>query len=814
MLRSIFGLAFALWAGTCCASETLNFAAPGPWVHAAILPRARAAGDQSAPVSVVLSDIQVKFEDGADDLYVEKAVRLQTAAGLPAGGVALTWRPDVETLTIHRLHIIRGDQVIDVLAKGQTFTVLRRETNLERAALDGVLTATLQPEGLQVGDIVDLAYTTRRQDPVLRGHYELIAGVLPGPATDRFRMRETWPAGAPVRWRATVGIDAPVIRRAAGRVELVVDEAHALRPDPPRGAPPRFAYMSVVETSDFHNWGEISSLMAPLYQKAATLPADSPLNAEVARIRSASADPKVQAAAALHLVQDRIRYLFLGMNQGGYVPADADATWSRRFGDCKGKTALLLALLQGLGIEAEPALVSTGAGDGMDERLPSLEMFDHVLVRARIAGKTYWLDGTRIGDRGLDDLQVPNFHWALPVQASGAALERLVVPPLDKPAVEAEMTVDATGGLDALALVHMKVVYRGDAAIALRLGLANVSESEAERKFKETQERENSRFEIKHVAFAYDPSVGEERIDVDGVSGMDWSADLDSGQRDYSTEGGVLGGRPDFAREPGPNQDAPYAVGYPSYGKSTEIVMLPRDGKGFSVIGDDVDTTVAGVAFKRRSRIDKGVFTMETVTRSIAPEFAAADAPAAKIALRDLSSVVVKVRAPSGYVISDREIKTLLSRKPTLASEFMDRGDARIWAGRYAEGVADLNHAVELKPGDAGFLNVRCWGRAMAGRDLDLALKDCNASLDIDPHNAGALDSRGFVYFRMRQYDKSIADLDAALKLSPRTAESLYVRGLAERGKGDRGRGDADVAAAKAISSTVAATYALYGIAP
>lgn len=814
MLRSIFGLAFALWAGACCASETLSFAAPGPWVRAATLPRVSAAGDQSAPIGVILSDIQVKFGADADELYVERALRLQTSAGLPAGGIALTWRPDVETLIIHRLHIIRGDQVIDVLAHGQAFTVLRRETNLERAALDGVLTASLQPEGLQVGDIVDLAYTTRRHDPVLQGHSEMVVGLSPGPATDRFRIREIWPAAAPVRWRATVGIDRPVISKAAGQVELVVDEAHARRPDPPRGAPARYAYLSVIETSDFHSWGEISSLMAPLYQKAAALSADSPLKAQIAKIRSASADPKAQAAAALHLVQDQIRYLYLGMNQGGYVPADADVTWSRRFGDCKGKTALLLALLQGLGIEAAPALVGAGAGDGMDERLPALELFDHVMVRARIAGKTYWLDGTRIDDRGLDDLQVPNFHWALPVQASGGALERLEVPPLGQPVVEVETTVDATGGLDALALLHVKVVYRGDAATALRLGLAAMSESDAERKFKETQERENTRFEVKHVRFAYDPAAGEERIDVDGVTSMDWSVDLDSGQRDYDTDGGVLGGTPDFARDPGPNRDAPYAVNYPSYGKITEIVMLPRDGKGFSVIGDDADTTIAGVAFKRRSRIDKGVFTMEATTRSIAPEFAAADAPAAKIALRDLSSVVVKVRAPSGYVISDREIKTLLSRTPTLASEFMDRGDARIWAGRYAEGVADLNHAVELKPGDAGFLNVRCWGRAMAGRDLDLALKDCNASLEIDPHNAAALDSRGFVYFRMRQYAKSVADLDAALKLSPRTAESLYVRGLAERGLGDRVRGDADVAAAKAVDSVVASTYALYGIAP
>src|SRR3546814_6282045 len=77
------------------------------------------------------------------------------------------------------------------------------------------------------------------------------------------------------------------------------------------------------------------------------------------------------------------------------TPATAEETWQRRYGDCKGKTALLLALLARLGIEAEAVLANNSGGDdGLDERLPNPGMFDHVLVRARIDGKTYWLDGT------------------------------------------------------------------------------------------------------------------------------------------------------------------------------------------------------------------------------------------------------------------------------------------------------------------------------------------------------------------------------------------------------------------------------------
>lgn len=89
-------------------------------------------------------------------------------------------------------------------------------------------------------------------------------------------------------------------------------------------------------------------------------------------------------------MQKQVRYLFLGMDGGGYRPATAETTWARRFGDCKAKTALLLALLQALDIEARPVLVQTGPSDGLETRLPRMGAFNHVLVEARLGGKPIW----------------------------------------------------------------------------------------------------------------------------------------------------------------------------------------------------------------------------------------------------------------------------------------------------------------------------------------------------------------------------------------------------------------------------------------
>ena len=325
----------------------------------------------------------------------------------------LEWDPQTDTPIVHKLHIIRGDQVIDALAGGKTFTVLRREKNLEIAMLDGRLTATLQLEGLRVGDIVDLATTVRRHEPALQGRSENFNIMSRPGVIGRFHVRDIWPASKPMRWRATDGIGAPTVVQSANGSELVVDLADVEAPQPPRDAPGRFNDTGLLEASQFSSWSEVSGLMAPFYAKASTLAPDSPLRAEVAKIKAGTADPKARALAALRLVEEQVRYVFLGMNNGGFVPADADTTWTRRFGDCKGKTALLLALLKALDIDAEPALVNTASGDALSETLPALEVFDHILVRAQIAGRTYWLDGTRLGDRDLDRIPIPNFQWAL-----------------------------------------------------------------------------------------------------------------------------------------------------------------------------------------------------------------------------------------------------------------------------------------------------------------------------------------------------------------------------------------------------------------
>src|SRR3546814_9438682 len=85
-------------------------------------------------------------------------------------------------------------------------------------------------------------------------------------------------------------------------------------------------------------------------------------------------------------------------------------------------------LLARLGIEAEAVLANNSGGDdGLDERLPNPGMFDHVLVRARIDGKTYWLDGTLPPVAGPGATPAIAYRWILPLTEAGGALEKIEI---------------------------------------------------------------------------------------------------------------------------------------------------------------------------------------------------------------------------------------------------------------------------------------------------------------------------------------------------------------------------------------------------
>jgi len=773
------------------------------WVKPVALPPADDKA-QDQPIAILLSDEQFDLTRGRQTVYNESAIRIQNPQGLAAGNISLPWRPDTDTLTVHKLVIRRGDKIIDVLASGQTFTVIRRETNLDMATLDGVLTANIQPEGLQVGDIIDMAFSISSSDPVLRGHVEAIAGGWGPVPIGRAHLRAQWPSDLPIRLRTTTAIPAikPIRNGAITSFEYSADDLKPI--EPPKGAPARYRLVRVIELTDFASWGDLAALLAPLYEKASVLSGGGTLQQEVARIRALSPDQKVQTEAALALVQDRVRYVALAMGAGGLVPADADTTWSRRFGDCKAKTAMLLAILHALGIQAEPVAANALSGDGVDARLPMIGLFNHVLVRATVGGRTYWLDGTRSGDTSLDRLTVPAFDWGLPlVVGKGAALTRMIPPPLDKPSMAVSIRIDARNGVTLPAPTHIEMTLRGDMAVMSNQSLSALAADVRDRSLRDYWRKAYDFVDVKTTKAAFDPKTSEQILSMDGLATMDWSSGT------YETDGTSLGYKANFTRDPGPNSDAPFAVDYPFFTKTTETILLPPGFEGSRAgTSSDVDQTIAGVEYKRRSTLADNIFTVEATARSIAPEFPAKEAPAAQTALRELADRGLSIRYPSRYRPTDGELSASLATTPKSAAAFVERGNNLLERGRYDDAIKDFTAALALDPKNALALAdrgiARVWKDDAVGAENDLS-----SAAEIDPRNAVIFRARGLAADRRGKPRDAIAAYTTALDIEPNNSFALIRRAAAYRAAGDNESALKDATAVLKADPTMIDAYLL-----
>lgn len=758
---------------------------PPAWVKPIPLPPASANASE-APISVVFSDQQVAFEPGRQTVYSEIAIKILTPQGLSAGNLSFPWRPETDVLTVHKLQIRRGNQVIDVLASGQTFTVLRREQNLENAVLDGVLTANIQPEGLQVGDIIDFAASVSSADPTLKGHLEQISGAWNGIPVGRAHLRLQWPSALPLRLRETPSLPAlkPTKSGANSAVEISLDGLEPIVP--PKGAPQRFGIGRFVEATDYASWADIGTLMAPLYDKASVISAQGPLQKELERIRDLSSDPKIRAEAVLTLVQNEVRYVAVAMGPGAYVPADAETTWSRRYGDCKGKTALVLALLHTLNIEAEPVAVSTLFGDGLDSRLPIVGLFNHVLVRAVIAGHTYWLDGTRIGDTSLDRLTVPNFGWGLPLVTKDATLVRMLPPPLDTPTQDTSIRIDATAGISAPAPTSVQTILRGDEAVATNAVISNLAGDARDQALKQYWKKQYDFIDVKSSNASFDSKVGELHLTMEGVAKMDWANGA------YETDGTSVGYHADFSRDAGPGQDAPFAVLYPYFTRDRETILLPKGRGDFRVgTGLDVNQTTAGIQYSRHAKVDGDVFTIEKTERSVVPEFPAKDAPAAQAALRTLADHPASLREPLGYQPTEKEVSAAQADTPSNAFEYGRRAGIFIDRGMRKEALQDYSKAIELDPTDVWAWSNRAITRVQVG-DLAGAKADLAKAQELDPTYVQIFITLGMIADVEHRQSDAVAAYTKALQREPTNSYALEHRALAYAALGDSKHAAAD----------------------
>lgn len=370
--------------------------------------------------------------------------RVADERGLEDGGqFSLTYQPAYQQVEIHAIDVVRDGQRLD-RRQASRIDELRRESDLESRLLDGRLTVNVTIPDLRVGDTVTYRYSVIGDNPVFKGGYHdgytARFGVPLGLRQVSFR----YPKTLSLHSRVADGFEMKLRDEGDTRtLEASMSNLGAVSEE--ENAPSSYNPYGRIEVSTAGGWEDVVGWALPLYPR--TFVDRSGLAALSSRLRLDRADPTGSALRAVAFVQGEIRYTGLDMGANSHAPNRPELVLARRFGDCKDKATLLIALLSEAGIPADPVLVNTEQRAAVARRLPSPLAFDHVIVRARLEGREVWIDPTLERERGdFGSRRSLLFGYGLPIQAGAAALVR--IPDLLPDAPQVDVNQSITLGAD------------------------------------------------------------------------------------------------------------------------------------------------------------------------------------------------------------------------------------------------------------------------------------------------------------------------------------------------------------------------------
>jgi len=342
----------------------------------------------------LLDDGVVRLEaDGRGTRTYRQVIQILTQrAAEQFGEQVFSYSSSREKLTINWLRVVRPDgSVVSAHAtheqESDAPTALESpvysDAKLHRATLGGVAPGTL----------VDWSYTVETLKPVMPGDYYSGWRVTNGRLTRRSRFIADIPASV-----------TPRIKERNLHFPRQVVEAHGRRvytwatqdvPKPPDAEPFAADSNDVITTVDVGlpiAWGDVARWYAGLSRDRYQVTPE--LESRLSEVVGAQKTRDDSLRALYRWVAQDFRYVSVSLGMAGYQPRPPAATLETKYGDCKDKATLFVALARRMGFRAFPVLLNSAGG--VDTSLPTTGQFDHMIAavaldsgRDRVGGYLY-----------------------------------------------------------------------------------------------------------------------------------------------------------------------------------------------------------------------------------------------------------------------------------------------------------------------------------------------------------------------------------------------------------------------------------------
>lgn len=430
---ALFFVLFNSWA----ANSVVPQAVPD-WVSTVNVPKINPALVEQSKngVHYLLADRQVKVSEDQPPAYFHHyADYIVNQTGVEySSQINIDYDPHYQQVALHSLKIIRDKLVIDKLNTARIST-FQREKELEKLIYNGTETINIIIDDVRVGDIIEYSFTRSGMNPAYQNIFAYRSAINWSVPVGKLSLKLFWGKSTPLLHELrNSNLNIQQTSTSQGQeFSLEVTDIAGVEREP--NIPSWYSPSSQVYFSELSSWQQVNEWAGQYYQDA--LISDSNLQSLTQQIKQQNPDLKSQISAALQFVQDEVRYLGIELNDSSHIPTPAIETLNNRYGDCKDKTVLLIAILKSLGLKAYPALVNTE--DDLSQVLPNVKAFDHVITYFEYQDKQYWVDPTSSFQHGnLDSIYQPNFGYALVL---GNTVKTLVAMP-SQTAPHAEFVID------------------------------------------------------------------------------------------------------------------------------------------------------------------------------------------------------------------------------------------------------------------------------------------------------------------------------------------------------------------------------------
>jgi hypothetical protein len=299
-------------------------------------------------------------------------------------------------------------------ARLERFQIVPRESSLEASLIDGWSTLLLMMEDVQLGDVIELSYTTTTESSILPQRFQFFEAIPVGLPMAEMHLEVCFDNARPMQWKSSSEQWTPEIRQEGQLTWWHWQQKNLLDSKAEANLPDWFLAGHWLQLTDCQSWDELIAAYAGKWPVQDNQQALRELARQLA-IGDEGGDDSIDKAIAF--VQDGFRFVGGKNGFGDLVPSAPLEVARRRYGDCKDLAFLLAALLRAVGVPARPLLVHSQLKGRIGGLLPMM-FFNHAIVEYEIDNDRRWVDPVRqLQGGGARRRPIASFGIGLPVEA-------------------------------------------------------------------------------------------------------------------------------------------------------------------------------------------------------------------------------------------------------------------------------------------------------------------------------------------------------------------------------------------------------------